>query len=109
CPTNARSASKSIRRFVLGNPIIRGTSRYPARARSRASIRQLVEQRLGLFQIERLEAFGEPAVDRSEKIASLIPWAIRGLPGKRSPDQRGQFDQIEDGCCQSDDGGNGCC
>jgi hypothetical protein len=24
-------------------------------------------------------------------------------------DQRGQFDQIEDGCCQSDDGGNGCC
>ena len=70
---------------------------------------QLVEQRLRLFQIERVEAFGEPAVDRSEKIASLIPWAIRGLPGNRSPDQRGQFDQIEDGCCHSDDGGNGCC
>jgi hypothetical protein len=30
------------------------------------------EQRLGLFQIERVEAFGEPAVDRSEKLAGLI-------------------------------------
>jgi hypothetical protein len=33
---------------------------------------QLIEQRLGLFQIERVEAFGELAVDRSEKIAGLI-------------------------------------
>ena len=35
-----------------------------------AKSRQLVEQRLGVFQIERVEAFGEPAVDRSEKIAA---------------------------------------
>ena len=34
--------------------------------------RQLVEQRLGLLQIERVEAFGEPAVDRSEQFASLL-------------------------------------
>jgi hypothetical protein len=27
---------------------------------------------LGLFQLERVEALGEPPVDRSEKIASLI-------------------------------------
>ena len=33
---------------------------------------QLVEQRLRLLQIERVEAFSEPAVDRSEKIAGLI-------------------------------------
>jgi hypothetical protein len=33
---------------------------------------QLIEQGLGLLQIERIEAFGEPAVDRSEKIAGLI-------------------------------------
>ena len=42
-------------------------------ARSR---RQLVEQRLRLLQIERVEALGEPAVDRSEKLASLIPLAL---------------------------------
>ena len=35
--------------------------------------RQLVKQRLGFFQIERVEAFGEPAVDWSEKIAGLVP------------------------------------
>ena len=40
------------------------------------SRRQLVEQRLGLFQIERVEAFGEPALDRGEQIASLIPLAL---------------------------------
>jgi hypothetical protein len=33
---------------------------------------QLVEQSLGLLQIERVEAFGEPAVDRSEQIAGLV-------------------------------------
>jgi hypothetical protein len=41
-----------------------------------ASDGQLVEQSLRLLQIERVEAFGEPAVDRSEKLASLIPLAL---------------------------------
>jgi hypothetical protein len=36
----------------------------------------LVEQRLSLFQIERVETFGEPAVDRRKKIASFIPLAL---------------------------------
>ena len=40
------------------------------------SRRQLIKQRLSLFQIERVEAFDEPAVDRSEKIASLLPLAL---------------------------------
>jgi hypothetical protein len=35
------------------------------------SRRQLVEQVLGFFQIERVEAFGEPTIDRSEKIAGF--------------------------------------
>jgi hypothetical protein len=35
-----------------------------------------VEQRLSLFQIERVEAFGEPAVDRSEKLAGLVPLSL---------------------------------
>src|SRR5271169_7205943 len=34
--------------------------------------RQLLQQRLGLFQIERSKAFGEPAADRWEKITRLI-------------------------------------
>jgi hypothetical protein len=29
-----------------------------------------------LFQIARVEAFGEPAVNRSEKIAGLLPFAL---------------------------------
>ena len=33
---------------------------------------QLVAQRFCLFQIARLKPLGEPAVDRSEKLASLI-------------------------------------
>jgi hypothetical protein len=37
-----------------------------------ASSRQLVEQRPPLTLITRLEAFSKPAVDRSEKLASLV-------------------------------------
>ncbi len=33
---------------------------------------QLIEQRLGLFQIERVKTFIEPAVDRSEQFAGLL-------------------------------------
>jgi hypothetical protein len=51
----------------------------------RCSRRKFVEQRLRLLQIERVETFGEPAVDRSKKIAGLIPLAlialIRLVPG----------------------------
>jgi hypothetical protein len=34
---------------------------------------QLIEQRLSLLQIARVMAFCEPTVDRSEKLASLLP------------------------------------
>ena len=44
--------------------------------RSALSCRQLVEQRLSLLQIERIEPFGEPAVNRSEKFASLLLLAL---------------------------------
>ena len=43
---------------------------------------QLIEQRLGLLQIERVEAFGEPAIDRSEKLAGLIPLALVAPPSR---------------------------
>jgi hypothetical protein len=41
---------------------------------------QCVEQCLGLLQIERIEPFSEPAIDRGEKIASLIPFALTAPP-----------------------------
>ncbi len=44
--------------------------------RSSLSGVQLGEQRLGLLQIERVETFGEPAIDRSEKRAGRIPFAL---------------------------------
>jgi hypothetical protein len=44
---------------------------------------QLAEQGLGLFQIERVEAFGEPTVDRSEEIEGLILLALIAPNGAR--------------------------
>src|SRR5262249_19790873 len=38
--------------------------------------RQRAEQSLGLFQITRIKAFGEPVIDRSKKIAGLIALAL---------------------------------
>jgi hypothetical protein len=40
-------------------------------AQQALSSSKLIEQRLGLFQIERIEPLSEPAVDRSEQIAGL--------------------------------------
>jgi hypothetical protein len=37
---------------------------------------QLIAQRLGFLQIERVEAFSEPAIGRSEKIARFIPFTL---------------------------------
>jgi hypothetical protein len=37
---------------------------------------QLVEESLGFLQVERVESFGESAVDRSQQIAGLIPLAV---------------------------------
>jgi hypothetical protein len=37
---------------------------------------QLIEQRLGLLQIECVETFGKPTVDRREKIAGIIVLAL---------------------------------
>jgi hypothetical protein len=37
---------------------------------------QFVRQRLGLFQIARIEAFGEPAVNRNKQFARLLHLAL---------------------------------
>ena len=40
---------------------------------------QFVEQGVRVLQVARVEPFAEPAVDRSEKVASLIPLALIAL------------------------------
>jgi PDZ domain len=60
------------------------------RFRNSLSDVQLVEQSLGLFQIERVEAFGEPAIDRGEKIAGLLPLALIA-PEPRHAHRRAQY------------------
>jgi hypothetical protein len=52
---------------------------HPIRGTCADSRGQLLQQCLGLFQIERVEPFGEPAVDRSEKLASFILLALIAL------------------------------
>jgi hypothetical protein len=37
---------------------------------------ELIEQCLGVLQDRRVEAFGEPDEDRSEKLASLLPLTL---------------------------------
>jgi PAS domain-containing protein len=56
----------------------------------RPSSRERVEQRLGLLQIERVEAFGEPAIDRREKIVGLLPLAVIA-PKPRQARRRAQL------------------
>jgi hypothetical protein len=57
--------------YISGGRTLSGSTKNQ-RSRQQ-SLGQLVKQCPGLLQIKRVEAFGEPAVDRSEKLASLIP------------------------------------
>src|SRR5262249_19731831 len=51
---------------------------------------QLIEKALGPLQVAGVEAFGEPAVERSKKIAGLIPPALIA-PDPRHAHRRAQF------------------
>jgi hypothetical protein len=68
-PRKRQSATKK-------RPVVKGHFQTHALQQSRGSVEiggsgiQLIEQLLRLFQIERIKAFAEPAVDRSEKLAS---------------------------------------
>lgn len=48
-----------------------------------SSCSQLVEQGLGLFQIERVEALGEPAVGRREQVMRLGALALFGQKARK--------------------------
>ena len=49
---------------------------------------QFIEQRLRLLQIERVEAFGEPAIDRSEQFARLLRLSLIAPQPRHTPSQR---------------------
>src|SRR5262249_60091117 len=51
---------------------------------------QLIEQSLCLLQVQGIEPFGEPVVDRCKKIASLVPLALFA-PQPRQAHRRPQF------------------
>jgi len=62
---------------------LRAAAQYVAMGQARKSLdhstgsrRQVVEQRLGLFQIERVEPFSEPAVNRSQQITCRGAFAL---------------------------------
>ena len=54
------------------------------------SCRQFVEQGLRLLQVQRVEALGKPAVDRSEKFSGLVPLPLLA-PQLRHADSRAQL------------------
>src|SRR5208282_309341 len=57
------------------------------------SSRQLVEQSPGLLQIERVEALGEPAVDRSEKSSGCVALTL-SAPQPRHAHRRAQLEGL---------------
>jgi hypothetical protein len=62
---------------------------HPEEMKQTAS-RQLVQQRLGLLQVQRIEALGEPAIDGGEKIMRLLPFTLFA-PQPRHAHRRAQF------------------
>jgi hypothetical protein len=67
------------------SPMRRGTSAIegawqnrgsPSRSKDETGSRQLIEQRLRVLQDGRVEAFGEPAVDRREESTGVVALAL---------------------------------
>src|SRR5438477_6180725 len=53
---------------------------------------QLLQQGLGVLQVPRVEALGEPGVDRGEEGAGLVALALV-LPERREPCGRAQLEE----------------
>ena len=59
---------------------------------SPAGSRQLVEQRLCLIEVRRVEAFGKPAVDRGEDGARVgVATLIAAQPGETDSRTQGRY------------------
>ena len=73
----------------IAGPVL--ASATPDRLKARLLRRYLLQQRLRLLQITRVEAFREPAVDRSDNFSGRIrltserAFADGVLPGSRRP------------------------
>jgi hypothetical protein len=61
---------------TLHNSGLMRCNKNGAVSENRLSGVQLIEQCFGLLQIERVEAFAEPSVDRRKKLAGLLPFAL---------------------------------
>ena len=57
---------------------------------------QLVEQRLGLLQVARVEAFSEPAVDPSESILVAVPLSCASQPLNKLIEYESPFYALKD-------------
>src|SRR5262249_18691004 len=71
--SSGRNQAFPLCRRRIHRPEIQLPPRGPQSTSSFSDLLQLFEQGLGLLQVKGGEAFGEPAIDRSEKIAGLVP------------------------------------
>src|SRR6202795_2679339 len=72
-PRTDSCIATNSRKFIGANLIASATGR---RWFEMLSGVQLIEQRAGLLQIERVETLGEPAVDRRQQFARLLHLAL---------------------------------
>src|SRR5215469_5675906 len=56
---------------LIARDIAEFARRLRVETRNRSS-HQFVQQRLGIFEVRRVETFGEPAVDRRQKVSGLF-------------------------------------
>jgi hypothetical protein len=74
-PLSLTSGTDSTAKNARVRPHAR-SQRSSMRPRDCERSRQLIEQRLGLLQIQRVKALSEPAIDWREKIVSLLSLAL---------------------------------
>jgi hypothetical protein len=86
-PTRPPSMARDVSRSAIRR---RPSERFASARFVAPSSSQRVEQNFGLLQVERVEPFGEPAVDRREEIAGRVPLALVA-PQPRQAGRRAQF------------------
>jgi hypothetical protein len=74
---------KNTHERSLPDPFVRLSARPECRGSGFSSLMQLVEQRLSLLQVQRVEALGEPRPNRRQKSAGLaVPPLVAPEPGE---------------------------
>src|SRR4051812_36063060 len=76
--------------LMVGDLAVKNCSSYAASLKLMTGVSerrprscQLIEQRLGFLQVRCIEAFGEPAIDRTEQVVGLrAPALLAPEPGK---------------------------